>query len=509
MEQKYLVGIDSGSTVTKAIVADLRGKVVAIGKGTLPQLNPQPMHMERDMEAAWSTAASALREAITLAGIPPTAIAAVGVTGHGDGLYCLDGAGRPLGHGILSLDSRASAIVSAWRETGILDRALPIIGQHPYPYSAASLLAWIKQHEPARYGAIRHVFFCKDWLRFCLTGEVATDLTEASTSFTDLHRQDYSDEALALFSIGEIAAALPAILESDARAGAVTAAAAKATGLAEGTPVAAGLHDVTAAAVGMGNLDAGDLTITAGTFSINEVLSDSPRIDRHPDGPRWSCRSGVHRGTWMNMSISPASSANLEWLIRQFGETSAGSLLSSMEAELDRAAAAPSSIIYHPFLYGSPYPSPGSAAFVGLKAWHRRADLLQAVFEGIVFNHRTHVDALASAFDVKRVRLTGGGSSNPRMAQLFADGLGRAIEVPAQSEAAALGAALCGGVAVGAFPDLAAAAAACCRIDGAYRPADGRQAKLERKFGLYTRLVGALQPFWPELDAPDESGASH
>ena len=508
MTGPYLVGLDSGSTVTKAIVVDLSGRVAGVGKAMVEQLCPQPSHVERDMAATWSAAALAMREAVAAAGISAGSIAGVSVTGHGDGLYCLGRDRRPLGRGILSLDSRASGIVASWRAAGVLDKALPLTGQHPYPYSAASLLAWIRRHDPERYAAIGHVFFCKDWLRFCLTGDIATDLTEASTSFTDLHSQDYSGEVLSLFGLDGIEAALPVILEPAARAGAVTAEAARATGLAEGTPVAAGLHDVTAAAVGMGNLDAGDLTITAGTFSINEVLSDAPRVDSHPEGPRWSCRSGVRRGSWMNMSISPASSANLEWVVRQFGERDAGQLLSAMEAELDRAATASSAIVYHPFLYGSPYASPASAAFLGLKAWHGRADMLQAVLEGIVFNHRTHVDVLSGAFDVRRVRLTGGGSGNRRMGQLFADGLGRAIEVPAQSEAAALGAALCAGVAVGAYEDLRAAAGACCAIAGTYRPDEARREVLGRKFDLYTRLADALQPFWTELDGPGARGAS-
>lgn len=500
MNPAYLLGIDSGSTVTKAVIADFSGAVVAVGKSLLPQLNPKPMHMERDMDAAWAAAASAVREALALGGIPASSIAAVGVTGHGDGLYCLDREGRPLANGILSLDSRGAETVAGWQADGTLDALLPLTGQHPYPYSAASLLAWIGRHEPERFAAIGHVFFCKDWLRFRLTGEIATDLTEASTSFTDLHRQDYSAEALALYGLGGIRPALPPILEPGGRAGAVTPEAAALTGLEEGTPVAAGVHDVTAAAIGMGNIEPGDLTITAGTFSINEVLSDRPRIDRNGGAPRWACRAGPKRGTWMNMSISPASSANLEWLVRQFGTEDAGRLLHQMEAELDRAAAAPGRIVYHPFLYGSPYGAPDSAAFLGLKGWHGRADMLQAVLEGIVFNHRTHVDALATAFAVKRVRLTGGGSSHMRMGQLFADGLGRRLEVPAQSEAAALGAALCGAVAVGVFKDLKEAAASCCRIAAAHEPDPARQAGLAGAYDLYTRLVGALRPFWPELE---------
>jgi L-xylulokinase len=142
----------------------------------------QPRPRERDMEETWAAASGAIRDALELSQVSADAIAAIGVTGHGDGLYLVDHEGAPLGPGILSLDSRAFDVRDQWREAGLLQQALELTGQQPYSYAAVSLLKWIQVNEPERYAKIGHVLFCKDWLRLCLTGVPATDPTEASSS---------------------------------------------------------------------------------------------------------------------------------------------------------------------------------------------------------------------------------------------------------------------------------------------------------------------------------------
>lgn len=150
---------------------------------------------------------------------------------------------------------------------------LSLTGQIPHASAPSALLAWIKLHEPERFGKIAHILACNDWLRFCLTGEIATDRTEASTSFTGVHSQTCAPEALTLFGLAALQGVLPRILAPSAIAGYVTPKAAALTGLALGTPVAAGLHDATAAALGIGGHREGVVAIVAGTCSINEVVS--------------------------------------------------------------------------------------------------------------------------------------------------------------------------------------------------------------------------------------------
>lgn len=500
--ETYLLGLDSGSTATKAVIFDTTGRTVAVGSRGVEQRQPRPRHVERDMEETWAAASGAIRDALELGKVPAGAIAAVGVTGHGDGLYLVDRDGAPLGPGILSLDSRAFDVREQWREAGLLQQALELTGQQAYPYAAVSLLKWIQRNEPGRYSKIGHVLFCKDWLRLCLTGVPATDPTEASSSFTDVRTQQYSDEVLDLYGLASIGHALPQIVSSTAPAGRVTAQAAAQTGLKEGTPVACGLHDVTSSALGMGNTEAGTLSITAGTFSINETLSDRPQLD-----PRWSCRNGTRPGQWMNMSISPASSSNVDWFLREFFALEAQqaaqrgcSLFELIGDELQAAFAGPSSVMFHPFLFGSPFEQPASASFFGIRGWHRRAHLARAVLEGMVFNHRYHVEALTSALPAQRAGLTGGGSSGPMLAQLFADTLGMPVDIPENQEASALGTALCAGVTAGAFASLADATARACRVRRTHHPDPQRHGQLTETYTRYMQLVSCMKPLWPALD---------
>ena len=501
MGEPLILGIDSGLTVTKAVVFSLSGEALSVGRCEVEQLKPRPRFVERDMEALWQGTAAAIREALAAPGLATNDIAVVGVTGHGDGLYLLDAEERPIGNGILSLDSRGAEIIEAWRAVGVLDRALGLTGQYPYAAAPAAILAWLKAHRPDDYARIGWVLSCKDWLRFRLTGRIATDITEASVSFTNVRSQDYSEAALRLFGLEAIAAALPEAHGPHEIVGAVSAVAAEATGLAAGTPVATGLHDVTASAVGMGVVHPGQLSIIAGTFSINEVLSAEPKASTD-----WCCRNGLHRGQWMNMALSPASSANIDWFLKvccrdavEAAEREGGSPFDRLEPEIEQAFAGDSQIVYHPFLYGSPHGDDAWAAFLGLQGWHGRGHLLRAIFEGVVFNHRYHVEALKAAFPCARARLSGGSARSPRICQLFSDALGLEIEVVEIEETGALGAALCGAVGVGLFDSLETAVTQTVGATRRFTPSLAEGERLEARYGHYRRSVELLAPSWADL----------
>jgi len=496
-----LLTIDCGLTVTKAVVFALDGTQLAVARRTPPQSMPAPRHVERDMDALWTHTAAAIREVLAASGTAPADILAVAATAHGDGLYLLDADKRPLGPGILSLDSRAADLLALWDKTALPHDSLALTGQAPHVSAPSALLAWIAQQQPGRYARIAHILSCKDWLRFCLTGTIGTDRTEASTSFTDVRTQDYAPGALALFGLSALRQALPPISPPDAVVGTVTQEAAALTGLAPGTPVAAGLHDVTASALGIGAHRAGVVGIVAGTYSINEIVSDTPRTH-----PAWMCRNGVVPGRWNNMSISPASTTNYDWFLSTLcaAELAQGDIHASLAPEIAAALNRPSSLLYHPYLFGAPQGPMASAGFLGLRGWHSRGDMLAALLEGIVFNHRHHVDALRAAFPADAARLTGGASRNPVVAQLFADILALPVTVTATDEAAAWGAALCAGAAVGVFAAFDADPRDLDAISTLYLPDPGRAAHYEARFAIYNDAAARLEPTWRALE-----GLSH
>ena len=212
-----LLGIDSGLTVTKAVLFDIDGTPLSVARRRVTQSFPQPRHVERDMDEFWNATADAIAEAIAKSGRPASDILAIATTAHGDGIYMLDKDARPLGKGILSLDSRAVDVAERWVSGPVAEQSIAITGQLPHASAPSAILAWVKENEPERYGRIGHVVACKDWLRFCLTGEVGTDRTEASTSFTDVNTQDYSREALALFGLEALWDALPPMSRSGNR----------------------------------------------------------------------------------------------------------------------------------------------------------------------------------------------------------------------------------------------------------------------------------------------------
>lgn len=502
-----ILAIDNGLTVTKAVIFDLDGNQIAVSRRNVAQCKPVPRRVERDMTELWQQTASAILDVLEKSATDPQRIAAVAATAHGDGLYLLDHDRRPLGLGILSLDSRAIDVVDEWQRNGTSRKALELTGQVPHVSAPSALLCWIRREEPDRFARIAHVLTCKDWLCYCLSGHIGTDQTEASTSFTDARTQRYSAEALALFNLSAIKAALPNVAHSADIVGKVTADASRLTGLAEGTPVAAGLHDVTASALGIGAHRTGVVGIVAGTYSINECVSTEPRIDA-----RWFCRNAVAPGKWNNMAISPASATNYDWFLDTFcaserarADTSIHDLLGS---EINAALLRPSSVMYHPYLFGSPMGPAPSAGFLGLRGWHGRGDMLAALLQGIAFNHRQHIDALRDCFGSTEARLTGGASRNPTVAQLFADVLDMPVTVTDTDEAAAWGAALCAGAAVGTFARFDADPRDIDSRAKKYQPARNRAAQYAERYALYREVAETLTSTWDRLNDLETIGRS-
>ncbi len=498
----YLLGIDIGATVAKVVIFDRQGQAIQHAGAKSAAIYPHPGWTERSMPELWHTTAAAIRTAIAGAGISPAAIAAIGACGHGNGLYLLDRHGAPLRPGILSMDTRAVEVVDAWRAQGLLDAIWPRILQTPYAAQPPALLRWLKLHQPEVYARIGAVLLIKDFINQRLTGALATDPTDISaTGLVDLGRRDYAPDLLDAYGISEIADALPPIAASSAVVGQVTHEAARVTGLWAGTPVVGGMFDVSAGALGAGVIAPGQACLTAGTWSVNAVVTSTPIADRR------SLFNALYTpSSWLTIDASPASSANLEWFVNQLcaeehAEAQARGV-SVYEVCGERIAAlqpARTSIIFHPFLYGSNVQPTARAGFYGLAGWHTRADLLRALYEGVVYGHLSQVENLrAAGARVESACLIGGGARSPVWSQMFADALEMPIAIPAGSEIGARGAALCAGIGAGIYADYADAARAVA-IERQHLPDSAATARYRTAYAEYCRLVEAMREPWERL----------
>jgi len=331
-----------------------------------------------------------------------------------------------------------------------------------------------------------------------LTGSIGTDLTEASTAFCEVNSQDYVDEAFDIYGLSELKHLAAPISQPTDIVGEISHAVSRATGLPTGLKVVAGLHDVDAGAIGAGAVRPGQLAVMAGTWSINEVISDKPSI-----GEEWFCRAFVEKGTWMNMSISPASSANLEW----FATTLCQAELDDRRRQgldpygfIDEEITATSDddqvVTFLPFLYGNPLDIDGSATFAGLRAWHKRGHMLRAIYEGIAFNHRIHCDPLVEAFGVDDIRVVGGVTKSGVWPQMFADAMGKPISIPVRAEGGALGTAMVAAVGAGIFAELSAAAESMGSDVRSVEPTEAGTRRMQERFDAFLAQVEAQKPWW-------------
>jgi L-xylulokinase len=492
----YLLGLDAGNTVIKAVLFDRDGRQIAMHALDGRSSTPQPGHVERDLNELWSNACQAIRACIEKAGIDPAEIAAIGCAGHGNGLYLLDQAGEPL-LGVQSLDGRAAELAAELNSAaGDPIHALSL--QKPWPAQTPTLLAWVKRHAPDLYARTGTVLLCKDFITFNLTGERVSDISDMSgCGFLRLPEGCYDDALLAHFGLADAKPMLPRLADPADVIGHVTPAAASATGLTAGTPVIAGYFDVIASAMGSGVVKPGEASIIAGTWSINQVFADHAVKD-----PNIFMVAKFGPDRFVTIESSATSAANLEWYVREIVEryghaADPFALCNERVASVQPKADDP---FFHPYLFGSRLGAEYRAGFYGLAGWHHDGYLLRALFEGVMFEHRRHIGVLAKAgLGINKAVLSGGGSRSPHWPQIFADGLGIPVATAEARETGALGAAIGAGLGIGLFPSYETGIAAMTRPSGTFPPDANMRAHYDRRYALFNRLADAMRDIWVEL----------
>ena len=489
----HILGIDTSTTATKAVLIDEAGSVVGMGSAEYGFDAPQPLWSEQEPSLWWDGTVGAIGSVLRVTGVAPESIAAIGLTGQMHGLVLLDAADRVLRPAILWNDQRTAHACEEIREAVGAERLIEITGNDAVTGLTAPKLVWVRDHEPDVWRRTAHVLLPKDYVRLELTGDHALDKADgAGTLLFDLAARDWSTEVTEALRIPR--EWLPPTHEGPLVTGKVTERAAAATGLRAGTPVVAGGGDQSANGVGVGAVAPGTVALSLGTSGVIFAATDAPLFD---------ARGRVHAfchalpGRWHLMSVMLSAAGSLRW----FRDTLApDEPFDQLVATAASVPAGSEGVAFLPYLSGerSPHPDPlARGAFVGLNLGHGRAHLLRAVLEGVAFGLRDGLDLMLEAGmpAPSQVRASGGGIASPLWRQILADVLETEIATVNTTEGAAYGAALLATEAAGWFPDVEAAVGALVRATAVASPGPDA-ARYREAHATFRDLYPALRPFF-------------
>jgi len=444
------LGLDIGTSGVKALLARADGDVAATGTTPLSLQTPHPGWAEQDPEAWWLASRAAI--AALLAKVPGARVAAIGITGQMHSSVFLDHAGAVIRPALLWNDGRTGAECDEiTRRAGGESQLRAWVCNPALAGFTLPKVLWLRHHEPAHFARLATVLLPKDYIRFRLTGVIATEPSDASgTLMFDPARLRRSDEMLDAMDLPRTL--LPDVGGSAEVLGRVTRDAAEITGLAEGTPVVGGGGDNACGAAGVGVLSPGDAAASWGTSGTVLAPTAEPRVD-----PLMRAHTFCHVApdTWYLIGVVLTAGGAWKWFREQFAP-------GLDEAEAAGAPAGSDGVIFLPYLQGdrTPHRDPSMrGAFVGLSLAHTRAHLARAVTEGVCFAMR---DALGILGEIgmapQSLVLTGGGAASAFVRRLQADIYGVSVARVNREEGPAYGAALLAGVGAGLFPDIAEAA---------------------------------------------------
>ena len=470
-KNKYILSIDNGLSIGKAALVTPEGNIAGISSFKNETINDGSFS-EIDMDLFYKKTADTVRNLILKIGINPADIIAVGNSGHGGGIYLVDDSGDPIRNAITSMDSRGENLIAKWKREGI--DSYPKTYTDMWNGQAIPLLYWLKENERDNYNRTAKILFCKDWIKFKLTGKYSTDHTDASNAgLIDLKSRDYDAEIYKMYELADIYEKLPQLKRSDEIAGHITKEAAVETGLKEGTPVIGGLVDFISCLIGSGLKDTNTYSVVSGTWGINTAIKSSLTIS--PD--IMSTVLFPDKTNYLAMEASPNSAVNLEWFLSEVLEKMGcldlerKQIYKKIDEEIKKIDINESDMFYFPFIYKSKLSKKMEGVMYGFNASHDLYNLIYSIYEGVVFSHLMHINNLRKGgINCSRLVLSGGASNSSLWCQTFSDILNMEVITTSTDEVGILGLAIYQALGLDLYSTLAEAIDSMVRIKSIYKP---------------------------------------
>ena len=503
---KYLLGIDLGTSGTKTVLFDQNGTGICSATVEYPMYQPQNGWAEQDPKDWYNAAVSTIKTVLTRSGVAKEDVVSLGISGQMHGLVMLDEKDEVIRPSIIWCDQRTAKECEEITAKVGYDNLIRITANPALPGFTLSKLIWVRNHEPENYAKCKHVLLPKDYVRFMLTGDFATEVSDASgMQMLDVPNRCWSDELLGILDIDKNM--LAKVYESCEVTGHISAKAAELTGLSEDTLVVGGAGDNAAAAVGTGVVEDGKAFTTIGTSGVVFAHTDKLAID--PKGRVHTFCCAVP-GAWHVMGVTQAAGLSLKWFRDNFcgAEKITAEAMGVDTYELTNKEAAQSPIganklIYAPYLMGERTPHLDSdcrGIFFGLSAMHQRRDLLRAVMEGVTYSLNDCLGVLAGMGVAPETMLAcGGGGKSPLWRQMLADVMNCPVATTVNTEGPALGVALLAGVGAGLYGSVQEACRAMIKVNPAQEPIAENVPKYAKVYKVFTELYKANKELYKEL----------
>jgi xylulokinase len=434
----FFLGLDIGTGGSRALLVDEQGRVLHAFTAPHEDMRMErPLWAEQRPENWWEAAQLAIQGVLRESGLTGADVQAVGLSGQMHGLTLLDASDHVIRPALIWCDQRSQPQVDWINQTAGADFVVKSTANPMLTGFTLPKLLWVRDHEPENFARVKKVLLPKDYIRFELTGEYASDVSDASGTglFDVVNRRwafDLADK------VGVSRDVLPAIFESAAVTGTIQARAAAATGLKAGTPVVGGAGDQAASAVGNGIVQPGIVSCTIGTSGV---------VFGHLKEPAYDPQGRVHtfchavRGAWHTMGVTQGAGLSLQWFRNQFAPGT-----SYDDLTWEAAGAEAEGLYWLPYLMGERTPHLDALArggWIGVTAKHTRADLIRALIEGVSFSLKDCLDIVSTlGVEIESVRVSGGGAKSKFWRQLLADIFNKRVVTLETQEGSAYGAAL-------------------------------------------------------------------